>query len=78
LEQQNIIKMSATKLQQHGKSEKVKATSYRDKNKTPNGNTLWQDSIKLEIKALTDLEHFDFKDPDHKPQLSIKKRLSLL
>jgi hypothetical protein len=31
-----------------------------------NGNTLWQDSIKLEIKALTDLECFDFKDPDHK------------
>ncbi len=31
-----------------------------------NGNTLWQDSIKIEIKALTDLECFDFKDPDHK------------
>jgi hypothetical protein len=30
-----------------------------------NNNTLWSDSIKLEIKALTDLECFDFKDPDH-------------
>ena len=31
-----------------------------------NGNNLWQESIKLEIQALTDLECFDFKDPDHK------------
>jgi hypothetical protein len=31
-----------------------------------NNNTLWQDSIKLEIKALTDLECFDFKDPEYK------------
>ncbi len=30
-----------------------------------NNNTLWEDSIKLEIKALTDLECFDFKDPDY-------------
>ena len=31
-----------------------------------NGNTLWQDSIKLlEIKVLTDLECFDFNNPDH-------------
>jgi hypothetical protein len=30
-----------------------------------NNNTLWSDSIKLEIKALTDLECFDFKDPDY-------------
>jgi hypothetical protein len=33
---------------------------------TADGNALWQDSIKLEIKALTDLDCFDFKDPDHK------------
>jgi hypothetical protein len=31
-----------------------------------NNNTLWQTSIKLEITALTDLECFDFKDPDYK------------
>ena len=32
-----------------------------------NKNNLWQESIKLEIKALNDLECFDFfKDPDHK------------
>jgi hypothetical protein len=30
-----------------------------------NNNTLWSNSIKLEIKALMDLECFDFKDPDH-------------
>jgi hypothetical protein len=30
-----------------------------------NNGTLWQDSIKLEIKAPTDLEYFGFKDPDH-------------
>jgi hypothetical protein len=30
-----------------------------------NDNTLWQDSFKLEIKALTDLECFEFKDPSY-------------
>jgi hypothetical protein len=31
-----------------------------------NGNKLWQDAAKLEIKALTGLECFDFKDPEYK------------
>jgi hypothetical protein len=30
-----------------------------------NDNTLWQDSIRLEINALTDLECFEFKDPSY-------------
>jgi hypothetical protein len=30
-----------------------------------NNNTLWSNSIKLEIKVLTDLECFAFRDPDY-------------
>ena len=40
-----------------------------------NGNTLWEDAIKLEVQTLTDMECFEFKPSGHDPGAEYQKTI---